>query len=270
MLDTSKNRSLVSRTSMGSLIASPRRRRRLAWSAGFLLLVLVAVVAVKAMPGAKEMPPETFSNQRAVDVLANEKLVKVTSRDRSAINVTLDHFVPAAVARKSPADAYAYSTPNLRSQATPRQWRTGDIPVHPFPARGRTFHGWTVNYAMRNHVNLDLLVMPNLKKELRPIAFTIDLQKVRGRWLVDAVLPIAVFAPLPPQGNRGPVISTYDLVPSGVRGGAGSKSRLSHAWFLVPFALVACGILLVVALVARGWLRDRRIRQRPLPPLRAE
>lgn len=240
------------------------------WAAGFGGLALVLALAVKALPNAEPEPPETFSNKQGIDVLANEKLVKVTRRDRTAINATLDRFVPSAVARKNPAAAYAYSTPNLRSQATARQWRTGDIPVHPFPARGRKFHGWTVNYAMRNHVNLDLLVMPDLRKELRPIAFTIDMQKVRGRWLVDAVLPIAVFAPLPPQGNRGPVISTYDLVPTGVRGGAASRSRLSHAWFVVPFALVGGGLLLVAGLLVRSSLRDRRIRHRPLPPLRAQ
>lgn len=255
---------------VGSLFASPRRRRRLAWGAAIGALAVAVALAAKAMPGAEKQPPETFSNRQAVNVLANEKLVKVTRRDRRAINSTLDRFIPAAVARRSPLDAYAVSTPNLRSQATPRQWRTGDIPVHPFPARDRTFHGWTVNYAMRNHVNLDLLVMPDLKRELRPVAFTIDVTKVRGRWLVDAVLPIAVYAPLPPQGNRGPMISTNDLLPSGVRGGAGTESRLSHAWFAAPFALVGGGILLVIALVLRGWLRDRRMRHRPLPPLRAE
>jgi hypothetical protein len=255
---------------MRTLLDSPRRRRRLLWVAGFAVLSIVVTIAAKAMPKGEELPPETFGAQRAVDVLAEEKLVKVTPRDRAAINRTLDRFVPAAVARRNPADAYAVSTPNLRGQATARQWRTGDIPVHPFPARGRAFHGWTVNYAMRDHVNLDLLVMPDLRKERRPIAFTIDLEKIRGRWLVDAVLPIAVFAPLPPQGNRGPVISTYDLVPSGVRGGAGSKSRLSHAWFVVPFVLVAGGLAFVGGLLARSWLRDRRIQHRPLPPLRAE
>jgi hypothetical protein len=270
VLDTGKSHSLVSAPRMGSFFASPRRRRRLAWGAGLGVLALAVVIAAKAMPGAKEMPPETFSNRQAVDVVANEKLVKVTRRDRAAINKTLDRFVPAAVARKNPAAAYAVSTPNLRSQASARQWRAGDIPVHPFPARGRSFHGWTVNYAKRNHVNLDLLVMPDLSKELRPIAFTIDVEKIKGQWLVDAVLPIAVFAPLPPQGNRGPVISTYDLVPTGVRGGAAAKSRLSYAWFAVPFVLVGGGILFVLALVARVWLRDRRVRHRPLPPLRAE
>jgi hypothetical protein len=255
---------------VGSVFASPRRRRRLAWGAGLAALVLVVVLAAKAMPEAEEQPPETFSNQQVRNDLANEKIVKLTRGDRTAINTTLDRFVPAAVARKNPVKAYAVSTPNLRSQATPRQWRAGDIPIHPFPARGHTFHGWTVNYAVRHHANVDLLVMPDLKKELRPIAFQIDLEKVRGKWLVDAVLPIAVFAPLPPQGNRGPMISTYDLVPSGVRGGASANSRLSHAWFTVPFALVGGGLLLVIVLVLRGWVRDRRVRQRPLPPLRAE
>jgi hypothetical protein len=255
---------------VGSLFASPRRRRRLAWCASLIALVVTAVVVVKAMPDPKELPPETFSKQQARDVLAHERYIKLTRRDRTEINTTLDRFVPAAVARRNPADAYAVSTPNLRSQATARQWRTGDIPVHPFPARGHTFHGWTVNYALRNHVNLDLLLMPDLKKERRPIAFTIDVEKVHGKWLVDAVLPIAVFAPLPPQGNRGPVVSTYDLVPSGVQMGASTNSRLSHLWFFLPFALVGGALAVLVGLVARGWLRDRRMRQRPLPPLRAE
>jgi hypothetical protein len=255
---------------LGSVFASPRRRRRLAWCAGLIGLVVGGVVAVKAMPEPEELPPETFSKQRAWDVLAHERYVRLTRRDRRAINATLDRFVPAAVARKSPVDAYAVSTPNLRSQATTRQWRTGDIPVHPFPARGHTFHGWTVNYAQPRHVNLDLLLMPDLKKEVHPIAFTIDVEKVRGKWLVDAVLPIAVFAPLPPQGNRGPMVSTPDLLPSGVQAGPAAKSRLSYAWFVLPFALVGGAVVVLVSFVARGWLRDRRMRQRPLPPLRAE
>jgi hypothetical protein len=257
---------------MGSFVASPRRRRRLAWGAGLITLALVVLLAVKAMPGGKEQPPETWSNSRATDVLAGEKPVKVTKRDRAEINAALDRFVPAAVARKNPVNAYSVSTPNLRSQATPRQWQVGDIPVHPFPARGRAFHGWTLNFARRNHVNLDLLLMPDRRKERRPIAFTIDMQRIRGDWLVDAVVPIAVFAPLPPQGNRGPVISTNDLVPGSVRGGAATESRMNYIWFALPFALVGGAIALVLALGLRSVLRDRRTRrrQRPLPPLRAE
>jgi hypothetical protein len=239
------------------------------WSGVFAVIVVAFVVGVKALPGGKEPAPEHFSRQKAVDVNASNKPVKVTRRDRAGINATLDGFVPAAMARRHPIDAYRFSTPNLRHQATLREWRTGDIPVHPFPARGRTFHGWVVNYAIRNHVNLDLLVMPRLEEEKRPIAFTIDMRRIHGRWLVDAVLPIAVFAPLPPQGNRGPVISTNDLVPGTPRGGA-LHSRVSWLWAVVPFSLVGLGLLSVLfLLVGRGMLQDRKLRKhhKSLPPL---
>ena len=255
--------------SMGSFIASPRRRRRLMWSGVVAVIVVAFAAGVKALPGGKELAPEHFSNKRAVDVNATDKPVKVTRQDRAGINAALDGFVPAAVARRHPLDAYRFSTPNLRGQATRREWRAGDIPVHPFPARGRTFHGWTVNYAIRNHVNLDLLVMPRLKQETRPIAFTIDMRRIHRRWLVDAVMPIAVFAPLPPQGNRGPVISTNDLVPGTPRGGA-VHSRVSWLWALVPFSLVGLGLFSVLFfVVARGVLQDRRMARghKSLPPL---
>ena len=95
---------------VGSVLSSPRRRRRLAWIAGIGLLAVAVVVGVKTMPDPKELPPETFSKKQAQDVLAHEHYVKLAHRDRTAINTTLDRFVPAAVARKDPAGAYAVSS----------------------------------------------------------------------------------------------------------------------------------------------------------------
>jgi hypothetical protein len=253
---------------MGSILSSPRRRRRIVWLAVAVAAAVVAVIAVSTMPGPQKLPPDTFGKKEAIDVGASSKPIKVTPTIRKQISQTLDQFVPAAMAREHPENAYAVSTPNLQSQATQAQWRKGDIPVHPFPARhGQRFHGWTVNFAYPKQINLDLLVMPDLRKETHPIAFTIDMRKVRGHWLVDSVFPVAVFAPLPKQGNRGPVVSTYDLVPGTAP--AGGESRVSYAWFLVPFGLVGGGILLIAAFGLRSVIRDRRARvdQRPLPPL---
>src|SRR4051812_37145573 len=117
---------------MGSVLASPRRRRRLAWLGVLLVLVAVVFVATEALPSKNKRPPETFSNQKALDVTAADKPAKVTPRDRVEVSRTLDRFVPAAVARQHPERAIPVSTPNLRKQATLRQWRQGDIPVHPF------------------------------------------------------------------------------------------------------------------------------------------
>ena len=40
-----------------------------------------------------------------------------------AIDATLDRFVPLAIGRRDPEAARAYVTPNLRSQASPAEWR---------------------------------------------------------------------------------------------------------------------------------------------------
>lgn len=238
------------------------------WAAGAVVVTIVAIVGISAMPGPKKLPPDRWGKAQAVDPNAGDKPIKVTKTIRRQISESLDQFVPTAVARNHPEQAYAAATPNLRGQATAQQWRAGDIPVQPFPVRpGQSYHGWTVNFAFRNQVNLDLLVMPDLKKETHPLALTIDMRKVGHHWLVDSVFPVAVFAALPKQGNRGPMVSTYDLVPG--QAAAGGRSRVSYGWLLVPFGLVGAGLMLIVLLGVRGVIRDRRARsrQRPLPPL---
>jgi hypothetical protein len=255
-------------STMGSILASPRRRRRLLWAGGFVVLVLIAAVGFAAMPDPQKLPPDTFGKAQAIDVTKGDSPIKVTPKIRKEISRALDQFVPAAVAREHPERAYSIATPNLRKQATPSQWRNGNIPVQPFPVRSHsTFHGWTVNYAFKRQVNIDLLVMPDLKKETHPLALTIDMRQVGGKWLVDSVFPVAVFAPLPKQGNRGPMVSTYDLVPG--QAAAGGQSRISYGWFLVPVGLVGGGLLAVFLVILRGSLQDRRARgdRKSLPPL---
>jgi hypothetical protein len=240
-----------------------------AWAVGLVVVSLAVVIGIAAMPGPQELPPDRWGKAEAKDVTLGDTPIKVTPGMRTEISRALDQFVPAAVSREHPERAYDAATPNLQRQATPTQWRNGDIPVQPFPVRdGSNFHGWTVNFAFKKQVNLDLLVMPDLKKETHPLALTIDMRQVNGKWLVDSVFPVAVFAALPKQGNRGPVISTYDLVPG--QAGALGKSRESYAWFLVPFGFVGVGLMAILFVIMRGVFRDRRARagaRKTLPPL---
>ena len=252
---------------MKAILSSPRRRRRLAWSIGIPLVLAVLVTAgVMALPEAKEDPPEVFGKQLAVNIAANEKAVRLTRTDRRRVNHAIDVLMNAGVKRQEPEAVYAYATPQLRSQATRAEWRRGDIPVYPYPALGKKFHGWTINYSQKNHLNVDLLVMPSRNRAtLGPVALTLDLRKIRNRWLVDGIFPIATFAPLPPQGGRGPVISTYDLVPlpAGARPN-GAQSRLSAIYFALPAALIGGGIVCVIAFFVLRAYRDRRAHQRYL------
>ena len=216
------------------------------------------------LPQAKDDPPEVFGNQEALNVAANEKSVRLTAADRKHVNATIDVLMNAGVKRQNPSAVYEIASPDLRSQASRNEWQRGDIPVYPYPALGKEFHGWTINFSQRNHLNVDLLVMPGKDRaRLGPVALTLDLRKIRNRWLVDGIFPIATFAPLPPQGNRGPVISTYDLVPAaaGARP-TGARSRLSYAYFFLPAAIIGGGIASLVAFFVWRAVRDRRIRRR--------
>jgi hypothetical protein len=250
---------------MRSILHSPRKRRRLAY--GIVVPLAIAAVvagAVEWMPRAEPDPPEVFGKQEAIDVAAHEKAVRLTHADRRLVNRTIDVLMNAGVKRENPRLLYDFATPNLRNQATRRGWKRGDIPVYPYPALGKKFHGWTINYSQRNHLNVDLLVMPSRNKaRLGPVALTVDLRKMDRRWLVDGVFPVASFAPIPPQGNRGPVVSTYDLVPA-ASGSApsGARSRISYAYFLLPVAIIGGGIMVVVGFFVWRTVRDRRAHRR--------
>lgn len=250
---------------MIGMLRSPRTRRRLAWAVGIpLALVALVLAGVELLPQAKEDPPEVFGKQQAYNVGAHEKAVRLTRADRKRVNETIDLLMNAGVKREDPEAIYDIATPNLRGQGSRAQWRRGDIPVYPYPALGRKFHGWTINYSQPNHLNVDLLVMPSRNRAtLGPVALTLDLRKSRQKWLVDGIFPVATFAPLPPQGNRGPVISTYDLVPA-ASGSApnGARTRLSYAYFVLPAVIIGGGVAVVLGFFFWRAIRDRQAERR--------
>ena len=250
---------------MKDILRSPRKQKRLAYAVLLPLTFAGIVIAgIKLLPEAKEDPPEVFGKQQAVNIAASEKTVRLTRADRKLVNESIDMLMNAGVKRQDPEAVYEIATPQLRSQATRAEWRRGDIPVYPYPALGKKFHGWTINYSQRNHLNVDLLVMPSKNRAtLGPVALTLDLRKVRRRWLVDGIFPVATFAPIPPQGNRGPVISTYDLVPAAAGSApTGARSRLSYAYFVLPAAIIGGGIAMVVGFFVWRAVRDRQAQRR--------
>ena len=175
--------------------------------------------------------------------------------DRRAINATLDAFVPTAVERRNVMVSYDLVTPALRGGMTRAQWASGDIPVYPFPARGRSFHYWTLDYAIRNEVAVDLFLQPRARAKVGPIAFSIDLKRVRGRWLVDSIYPTAIF---PRAGSGGGVRAASDYAAPASRNTPPGSSRLGHVWVLVPASFLGLGIAVPIVLFVGAWWRDRR------------
>jgi hypothetical protein len=185
--------------------------------------------------------------------------------DRRAINATLDRFLPTAVARRHVADSYDLVTPGLRAGMTRAAWAKGDIPVYPYPLRPGRYHGWTLNDFSRGAVSFDLLLQPRRDARVDPIAFTVRLKHVGGRWLVDSFAPTAIF-----YNDEHRVLASPDFEPQAVDP---RHDRAQNWMWAIPaaFGVLIAAVPLGLFLAARR--RNRRARRlygpvsRELPPL---
>lgn len=191
----------------------------------------------------------------AAFIFAAPASARLTPADRAAINRTLDAFVRTAVRRENVAASYDLVTPDLRGGETRRQWVTGDIPVYPFPARGTSWHGWTLDYALKNEVAFELVLQPRRGSKEDPISFSASMKRIHGRWLVDSFYPAAIYVT---KEHR--VIGPRDFGPAPVSP-SGGESTLGAAWIAVPAAVGA-----LIVLVPLGFLVFNAVRQRRRAP----
>src|SRR5436190_13958156 len=187
--------------------------------------------------------------------------------DRAAVNATLDIFVNHAVKRHNPAAAYDVITPTMKAGMTRQQWSHGDIPVYPYPAAGRHFHGWTIQYRTKDELSVELILAPTAKYQgkLGQILFNVYLHPEHGKWLVDSFMPGATFAPIGKPGvvqaardfQANPSAQTYNR--GKYRGKRVDPVRLSSKYAAIPFAVI---VLLFLGLGIWGlvaWVRNRRV-----------
>jgi hypothetical protein len=197
-----------------AVFRSPRNRRRGLWAAGVLVAAGAFVLANQLLPRGGE-PPNVFERGRVQIVRVPQK-VPLTTERRRTIAALLDAFVPAAVERKDPMRAYPLVTPAFRAGVTRAQWRHGDLPVIPYDADGR-YNGWTLGYSLKDEMSVDLLLRPGAREKRGAVAFTAVFKKRHDRWLIDAFIPAATFAPDDADTSR--ILAHPDFSPS-VKGGA--------------------------------------------------
>jgi hypothetical protein len=196
---------------------------------------------------------------------AAAKEPSLSAADRAAINATLDVFVNHAVKRKDIAQSYDVVTPTMRGGMTRAQWAKGSLPVYPYPAAGRQFHKWTIQYRTKDEVAIELILAPTAryKKKLGQFLFHVYLQPRKGKWLVDSFMPGATFAP----EGKAPVVQAaadFQASPGGQSYNRKSAARqhmpvqVSADFIWIPFAALG---LLLGGLAVWGitqWFRARR------------
>ncbi len=197
----------------------------------------------------------------------------LTKADRAAIDKTVDMVVNYGAKRVDVIRSYDWVTPEMRAGMTRKDWKTGDLPIYPFPAKGKTFHYWRLKWISDGTVGIELLLMPTLKNkfDVGPIIFDLYLKPAGKRWLLDGFMPMATLAPV--NAKKTKVRSVRDFSPQpAMLGAEAPHGKISARWLWFPFAAIG-GALLVLALVAVAKSRrGRRFMPRgrqalpPLPP----
>jgi hypothetical protein len=153
---------------------------------------------------------------------------RLSAEDRAQVNHTLDVFVNHAVKRHDPAAAYDVVTPTLKGGMTRAQWAKGDIGVYPYPAVGKRFHEWTIQYRTKDELSVELILAPTKRHRatLGQILFNVYLHPSHGRWLVDSFMPGATFAPI---GKPGVVQAARDFTANPERADVQPRRQVAGA-----------------------------------------
>lgn len=232
---------------LSAALASPRRRRRLAWVSGALVLA-GGVSAGAYFVGNTGQSIATPTSATPPLVYHAPQPTRLTEADRQQLMKIVTEFLTTAVRRQNLDESWALLGPDMRAGQTRASWDSGNNTVVPFAAIG--IAAWQIDYAYRNDVGIDVAVLGKPSSGWRIKTFTIELKQypfAPHRWLVAAWVPKGIGGyrtSVPPSEAAAPVTST--------------GRRLPLFFALAPIGLVGIG---VVALGCAGvWhsLRGRR------------
>ena len=243
---------------MRRILASYRWRRRILWTLPFVLVAVSFAVLIASLPSENEelseepapVPPAARVTEDVPDL---GRRVSVTPATRREVNSVLTRFVRHAVVRDDPEAAWDLATPGLKAGQTRAEWRRGDLPVFPFPAKVDEATGWYVLESFENDLLVSLLMHARPGTKRGAIAYQVELKRVGNgrnrRWLVDAFVPERVYAPTAEKPTRAAARDEPSSVPT---------ARLSPLWFAVPGVLLSLIVLVPVSVAVLNWRRGRR------------
>jgi hypothetical protein len=176
---------------LASRLSSPRFQRRLFWIGGILLgagIVAVIVTTVWTGPKKEAAPVPIGKGQ----VPQQEKTVPL---DPAAQKVG-EEFIRTAVLRRHLAESYGLVAPVLRQNFTLKAWKTGNIPVVPYPVDVSEPSRVKIEYSYKDSVLFTILLLPKKGDKTKPQLFHLGLHAfgagTHRHWLVDYWAPFGL------------------------------------------------------------------------------
>lgn len=233
---------------MVSLLASPRRRRRLARLSVLAVLAAGTSLLIVFVRNTGETYDTPLRNELA-QTYVEPKTVELTADALRAARVTAFEFVRTAVAREHLRESWKLVHPSLRQGMTRSQWEEGNIPVISYQADLKKL-GYRVEYSYPNLLSMAVRLEPRKGFDNGPMTFAIELRKAgkgnRAHWLVSQWTPQGLSISGGRAGGR----------PSAP--GPEPQKPLAAVWLLIP-AFLFVGILAIpVVVLTRNWQRGRR------------
>jgi hypothetical protein len=239
---------------MAGRLASPRFRRRLAWTVAVGGGGTVAVVAAIVIGNTGHSNATAIDRSKPAWVYHAPVSMQLSKRDRLSLYTTAAKFVATAVRREHLDSAWSMLAPEMRAGQTRKTWDTGFNNVVPFEADG--IQSWTVLYSYDNDVALDLSLFHRgaTTDNWAGKTFTIELKRYPSnpkRWLVASWVPkgIGGGGTLNPNRRAGPL-------PPPV------KPHVSAKYLLVPALLLGTILLVLGAWGVHNVVRGRRASRR--------
>ena len=235
---------------MRRLLASPRRRRRLAWALVPVVAAAVVVGVALRFPGP-EAPRETAGGPGWVPP---KQPVPVRRTKRALVEPlsVAAKFISTAVSRRHVADSWDLVAPSMREGYTRAEWAKGEIPVIPYPV---DVAKWRLDYSFANSVSFKVALFPPKGRDVRAAVFNVDLRAFGSgdsrRWLVESFTP-GPFEGAGTTGGPPTALGLPDLAPTV------EKRRLGAAWLLFPVALLSLAVLVPLAFGILHWRRGRQ------------
>jgi hypothetical protein len=231
-------------------LASPRFRRRLAWSAALLGLAAALAVGAVVVGNTGHSTATPFSEGNAW-VYREPRLKRLTPQERAALLATSAHFVRTAVARRHRDEAWDLLGPEMRAGQTRRSWNSGANNVVPFPVAG--IAAWDVLYSYDDDVAFDLALVSEPGHDIVGKTFTIELKRyprAHDRWLVASWVP------------RGISGATNSKAAASAAPPPTTTAALSPKWLMLPLSILALIVLTPIVLAIRTLVVSRRATKR--------